>query len=133
MEPDRYSEEAAILDRFLSENKLTEKQAWDRLIGVLYHVRDLDDGEFAAQVDPLNEAEVLLDLAELPPRPGFLRLLADDPKLNLKSLLVDYGDPMPILECLHLLVEPLLQIEDWVPTLDAFRTFAVQNAGWANL
>ena len=108
MQSNQFSEEARILDQFLSSHKLTEQEAWDRLIGVLYQARDLDDGEFAAQVDPLNEAEVLLDLAELPPRPGFLEILSESPNLDLKALLADSRNPERILPLLHLLVRPLL-------------------------
>ncbi|MCA2967542.1 MAG: hypothetical protein INH43_03385 [Acidobacteriaceae bacterium] len=118
MEPDRYAEENELLDRFLSSNKLTEQEAWDRLIGELYEARDLEAREFESQVDPLNEGEVLLDLAKFPPRLGFQRLLFEAPDLDLKTLLVDRTDPLLVLPYLHLLVAPLLPVadcRDWGP------------------
>ena len=113
MEPNRYAEEAAILDRFLTGNNLTEQEAWDRLIRVLYEARELKYVEFSAQVDPLFVEEVLLDVAELPPRQGFLSVLWENPALDLKSLLVDDGGPLEILPYLYLLVEPLLDMGNW--------------------
>jgi len=118
MQSDRYAEEAAILDRFLTGNHLTEQEAWNRLIGELYEARELEYMEFTSQVDPLHPEEVLLDLAEFPPRLGFQRLLFEEPNLDLKTLLVDRTDPLIALPYLHLLVAPLLPVadcRDWGP------------------
>ncbi len=102
-----------ILDLYVSSNRVTEQQVWDRLIAVLYEARDLDGEWFNDQVDPLNETEVLLDVAKLPPRPMLLNLLWNDPGLDLKGLLQEKPDPLEYLQYLHLLVAPLLPVSDW--------------------
>ena len=101
------------LAQFLCNNLRypTEKYAWDGVLGSLAEACEESPRELDQQIDPLDKGEVLRDLAQLPARENLLLLLENG--VDLKETLREGGDLGELLTTLHLLVRPLLQLEDW--------------------